>query len=112
MHHYILITQQVQIQHFGKLMLNRVTWLLSLTEFYRLPIFSTILFLNKEPKDKFSFEYEKMTEFQEYMLEEIQVLREDAKTKNGLGHMYLHVGKLNVSTEKEGKELSFMILIS
>ena len=85
-----------------------MTWLLSLTSYDQLPIFSTIFhFPIQEPKDKFSFEYEKMKEFQKYVLEQIQVLSNDAKIKNGFGHMYLHVGKLNIFTENEGEELLF-----
>ena len=44
-----------------------------------------------------------MREFQQYLLEQIQLMSEEAKSKSGLGHMYLHVGKLSVFTKNEGR---------
>ena len=61
----------------------------------------------QEPKDKFSFNYKEMKEFQEYLLQQIQKLNEDAKNNNGLGDIFLHVGRLSVSTEKEGESSPF-----
>ena len=61
----------------------------------------------KESKYKFNFNYENMKEFQEYLSQQIQKLNEDAKNNNGLGHMYLHVGRLSISTKKEGKSSPF-----
>ena len=61
----------------------------------------------QESKDKFSFNYEEMKEFQKYLLQQIQTLNEDAKNNNGLGLMYLHVGRLSVLTKKDGKSAPF-----